>query len=189
MEDMVSEVGTIRGTVRTPSFAPKGEIDAVMIEADGGLIQVNIPSELSDHAKSLIGREITVHTRPEPKLAAHPKADHPVFRLAALVDANGKETAFGPHGHKPHDDDEHGEPVAVSGTVQRLNYAKHGEANGVVPDIGDFVHRKPDGMKKLGLKVGQQVTAPGKRRASAVGGNALDAEMVNGVELGPRKPR
>ena len=31
----------------------------------------------------------------------------------------------------------------------RLNYAKHGAANGVVLDNGDFVHTRPDGFAAL----------------------------------------
>ena len=52
-------------------------------------------------------------------------------------------------------------PVSVAGVVARFNYARHGEANGVVLEDGDFIHLKPGGMKKLGLHVGQHIAAKG----------------------------
>ncbi|QEH32947.1 hypothetical protein OJF2_14370 [Aquisphaera giovannonii] len=77
----------------------------------------------------------------------------------------------------------------MTGRVARLNFAKHGEANGVVLDGGEFVHLKPDGMKKLALAIGQEVTARGKATSSQAGSLAIEAEAVNGVEIGPGKRR
>ena len=157
-----------------------------MIETGDGLVQVNIPPEMGDQSKAMIGQEVTIQTKPEPKVADHPPGDHPVFKLGTILDADGKATAFAPRDGKPHHG-KHDESIEVEGTVERLNYAKHGEANGVVLDTGDFVHLKPDGMKQLGLKVGRQVTAQGKGGPSAHGGKAFDAEIVNGTKVAHKK--
>ena len=58
--------------------------------------------------------------------------------------------------------------MTVEGVVTRLNYARHGEANGVVLDGGDFLHLKPDGMKRVELKVGQPIKAHGSRISDRV---------------------
>ena len=77
---------------------------------------------------------------------------------------------------------------AVTGAVARLNYARHGEPNGVVLGTGDFVHLEPDGMRRLGLQVGDAVTATGEAKPMARGGRVVEAETVNGVRLkgGPK---
>ena len=176
------------GVVKTLNFAPKGEIDGVLIEVGGDLVQINIPHELGDHARTLIGQEITVRTKPEPKVEEHPAGDHPVFKLAAFLDRAGEAEDFAARKQKPPPPG-HAEPVEVSGIVGRLNYAKHGEANGVVLDSGDFVHLKPDGMKKAALKIGEQVTARGKGSPLSTGGHAVDAETVNGIQVAPKPHR
>ncbi|WP_256220106.1 MULTISPECIES: hypothetical protein [unclassified Variovorax] len=63
----------------------------------------------------------------------------------------------------------------------RLNYARHGEANGVVLDTGDFVHTRPDGFERLGLKIGDEVRAEGRAQPLATGeGRVIEAVRVNG---------
>jgi hypothetical protein len=46
---------------------------------------------------------------------------------------------------------------AVRGTVVRFNFAKHGQASGVVLDSGHFLHTRPDGLRRLGWRIGQNV--------------------------------
>ena len=80
-------------------------------------------------------------------------------------------------------------PAGVRGTVTRLNYAKHGEANGVVLDTGDFVHLKPGGVRQVGLKVGDKVVAEGDSRPMEFGGRVVEATVVNGHAIkGKPKP-
>ena len=72
----------------------------------------------------------------------------------------------------------------ASGTVVRFNYARHGEANGVVLDSGDFVHTRPDGFALLGFEIGMHVEADGESRALVGGaGRVIEARVVNGVPL------
>jgi len=104
---------------------------------------------------------------PEPE-GKHHEGDHPVFHFVA-VEGEKNEHGAGP-GH-------------VTGTVKRLNYARHGEPNGVVLDTGDFIHLKPHGMKRTALAVGQQVTAEGPSRQTTVGGRAIEAKIVNGITI------
>jgi len=62
-----------------------------------------------------------------------------------------------------------------------VNFARHGEANGVVLDSGDFIHTKPEGMKRLRLKIGDAVEADGDaQRLADDTGWAVDATSVNG---------
>ncbi len=97
------------------------------------------------------------------------KPPHEVYQLERLVSVDGKPAA------PAH------EPAEVSGTVVRFNYARHGAPNGVVLDTGDFVHTKPDGLERLGLKVGDAVKAEGDVRTLAAGsGRVVEARTVNG---------
>ena len=178
---------TLKGTVRAFNFAPKGEVDGLLIDVDGRVVQVNIPPEKARGARQMVGLAVEMVIGPEPKVADHPKGDHPVHKFVAFA---GESPAAEPdHEPRPKHGPEHAEPVEVSGKVERLNYAKHGEANGVVLDTGDFVHLKPDGMKAAGLRVGQEVTARGKATASESGKRAIEADVVNGEEIGHKKPR
>ncbi len=163
---------TLKGTVRAFNFAPKGEVDGLLIDVDGRVVQVNIPPEKARGARQMVGLAVEMVIGPEPKVADHPKGDHPVHKFVAFA---GESPAAEPD-HEPRP--KHG-----------LNYAKHGEANGVVLDTGDFVHLKPDGMKAAGLRVGQEVTARGKATASESGKRAIEADVVNGEEIGHKKPR
>ena len=70
------------------------------------------------------------------------------------------------------------------GRVVRFNYARHGAANGVVLDSGDFVHTKPAGLVALKLKVGSRVRASGDSHPLAHGrGRVVDAMAVNGKRV------
>ena len=193
MPPVASEPQALRGRVKELNFAPKGEIDGLLIEADGRVTQVNLGPDHAGRARGLVGQDVEVRVGHEPKVDDHPRGDHPVFKLVAFADEDGtaehktqghKPPEHKPHGHKPHP---HPEPAEVTGTVRRLNYAKHGEANGVVLDTGDFVHLKPDGMKLLGLAVGQGVTASGPALAGESGGKVVEAEVVNGIKVHPKK--
>ena len=181
----------LRGTVKAVNFAPKGEVDGMILDVGGGVVQVNVPPDQAGHVAGLVGKDIEVTVGPEPKVAEHPKGGHPVHKLVAFGGENqhGQAAGHKPHppGHKPHPPG-HAEPAEVSGKVARLNYAKHGEANGVVLDSGDFIHLKPDGMKKAGLQVGHEVTAKGKATPTQAGAKAVEAEIINGVGLDAKKP-
>ena len=70
------------------------------------------------------------------------------------------------------------------GRVARFNYARHGVINGVVLDTGDFLHFKPEGYARLGLKIGDAVQADGEaQRLADDFGWAIEATEVNGRQI------
>ena len=188
------EEESVQGTVKAINFAPKGEVDGMLLEVGGKVVQVNIGHDQGEGLAGLIGQPIGLTVGPEPAVAKHGKGEHPVHKFIAFRGEGGPKPGPAgdgpkPPGHGPKHDHGHGhgEPAEVKGTVARLNYAKHGEANGVVLDGGEFVHLKPDGMKLAGLAVGQAVSARGKATPRHDGGRAIEAEVVNGVDL-KKKP-
>jgi hypothetical protein len=156
----------LEGTLREFNFSPKGSIEGALIDTKEGLIQINWPPGNSPGGLSK-GQSIkAVVTK------AHEDEDipgeHPVFELIAI---QGR-------------DEQGGEgPVRVTGVVRRLNYARHGERNGVILDNGDFVHLKPHGMKQTGLEVDQNVEVEGLALSIENGCRAIEATKVNGLVL------
>jgi len=104
---------------------------------------------------------------------ASPKgqSEHPVYAYSRLVPVDGRKPAKPRAASGP----------AYRGNVTRFNYARHGAANGVVLDTGDFIHLKPEGMARLKLKIGDKVEADGDAQMLAGGtGWAVEAVTVNG---------
>lgn len=100
-----------------------------------------------------------------------PKGDgeHWVYRFERLAAVDGQ-----PHEPAPQD-------ARTRGKVVRFNHARHGAANGVVLDNGDFVHTRPQGLEPLKLKIGDEVEAQGEARPLATGGGrVIEARRVNG---------
>ena len=81
-----------------------------------------------------------------------------------------------------------GDIATVQGVVKRINYTRHGEANGVVLESGDFVHLKPAGMKRVALKVGDHVSAEGPAALMPLGQQVVEAETVNGSSIMSKRP-
>lgn len=72
----------------------------------------------------------------------------------------------------------------MKGTVEFLNFARHGEANGVILQSGDFLHLTPDGMQTSRVKVGDSIVAEGAiRRMARSDQRVLEALTVNGIAL------
>ncbi|QEL17499.1 hypothetical protein [Limnoglobus roseus] len=154
------------------NFSPKGGLEGLIVEVGGARAQVVCPPHLGHDLAAAVAEGETVElVLSEAEPSDKGPAAHPVYHLEEL----------------PHTDAADEEP-GVKGIVARLNYAKHGEANGVVLDTGDFVHLKPDGMAQLGLKVGDRVKAEGETRAMDLGGRVVEATAVNGVAV-KRKPK
>lgn len=147
------------------NFSPKGTLEGLIVEAAGCPAQVVCPPHLADALARQVAEGVEAELRVEPAAASDKgPAAHPVYHLLELPGGN-----------------------AIEGTVARLNYAKHGEANGVVLDTGDFIHLKPDGMKKAKLTVGDRVTVEGEAWPLAVGtGRVVEATRVNGVTIRPK---
>jgi hypothetical protein len=163
---------TIEGVIRAFNISPKGSFEGVLLDTSGGVIQVNFGPDAAPGGLEP-GRSVVLEVEEDHHAHKHPDGDHPVFLFVAIP-GRPEEGADG--------------TTRVSGTVQRLNYARHGEPNGVVLNTGDFIHLKPDGMKRHGLTVGQSVTAAGEARPSATGHRVIEASMVNGNPVESKKP-
>ena len=152
-------------------YSPKGGVEGMLVDLDGERVQFAFKHE--PHLEEIVGLAtagdlLDVEIEPVPA-SDKGKAEHLVYRLANVV--------------APRDRDDAAESTSVStsGAVARLNYALHGEANGVVLDNGDFVHLRPDGMRQAKLAVGAHVTAKGPSRRLRFGeGRVIEAEVVNG---------
>ncbi|MBN9523271.1 hypothetical protein J0H58_32950 [bacterium] len=158
----------LSGVVRAVNFSPRGGVEGVILDTDRGVVQVNLPPHAAADGFAA-GRAVALVVEADPHADRHEPGDHPVYHLV-------RGPSAGPEGLG-----------RVEGVVARLNYARHGEPNGVVLDTGDFVHLKPHGMREVGLAVGDRVTAEGPTRPSATGHRAVEAVVVNGVRLAPGK--
>lgn len=165
----------LAGTFRCVVYSPKGAVEGALLEVDGAPAQLVFDRDDEDGPRAF--GALRDGQRVEVDVVALPPSDkgkgaHPVHGHAGLRSVDGAA----PAAHDAEADD-----GAYRGTVVRLNHARHGAPNGVVLDSGDFVHLKPEGMKRLGLKVGDAVVAHGDAHALATGsGWAVEAVEVNG---------
>lgn len=161
-----------RGTVQAFNISPKGSYEGLLLEEeDGELVQINFGHEMASllPEPGTVGVPIALEVEPEPQ---HGKSCHPVFRLTSVKGANGNGTR------------------RFSGTVSRLNYALHGEANGGILDSGDFLHLKPHGAAAINLEVGMHVAGSGKAKPMVGGHSVIEADEVNGIRIGEKpKPK
>ncbi len=169
-----SETRTLSGTVRQHNFSPKGEIEGLVLETEAGPVQVNFPHgpEATELPAPVPGSMVRFVVGADHRAAEHGSGDHPVCEFVADADAAPEEG---------------GRPATV-GVVVRLNYARHGEPNGVVLDTGDFVHLKPHGMRLVPLAIGTRVRAEGVARPTAAGHRVIEASVVNGIKVARGKP-
>ncbi len=173
----VVDVWSVEGRFEHLIYSPKGAIEGVLIDTDGVPTQFVMdphdPSVAGPFTGLRAGQTLVIEgTDPGPS----PKGEavHSVYVFERLASVDGKA---------PKAPEAHGN---VEGTVVRFNYAKHGAANGVVLDTGDFVHTKPDGFDKLGPMVGDKVKAEGAMRPLLTGtGRVIEAHSVNGKPLAP----
>lgn len=152
-------------------YSPKGGVEGMLVDLDGERVQFAFRHE--PHLEEIVGLAtagdlLDVEIEPMPP-GDKGAAEHLVYRLAHVVAPRDRHDAAAPTS------------ASTSGAVARLNYALHGEANGVVLDNGDFVHLRPDGMRQAKLAVGARVTAQGPARRLRFGeGRVIEAEVVNG---------
>jgi hypothetical protein len=164
---------TLSGQLRQILFSPKGSLEGLLIEVDESPIQILItPASLGALAlgKS-VGKTIEVKARRDHS----PKTKHgvhPVYQLQSITKIGGRACT-------PKD----GEDISIRGVVTAIHYAKHGEPNGVILEAGEFVHTRPDGMKRLKLKIGSKLTVHGETRMTVLGTPLIEAREVNSVTL------
>lgn len=170
------DVWSVEGRFTQWIYSPRGEIEGLLIDTDGIATQFCFDRHGSEVPAA--GREL----RPGQTLVVEgseappsPKGEslHTVYDFVRLVSVDGCPA---PAAEAEAD---------VEGTVQRFNYARHGAANGVVLDTGDFIHTRPDGLVPLGLQVGDRVRARGPVRPLVTGaGRVMEARRVNGQPVG-----
>ncbi|WP_420223641.1 hypothetical protein [Pigmentiphaga litoralis] len=166
------DIWSVEGRFSHLIYSPKGGIEGVLIDTDGISTQFVFDRHDDGAASRFTGVKAGqtvviegIEEGPSPK----GEAVHTVYRFERLVTVDGKPVpavAFeGP----------------VEGKIVRLNYARHGEPNGVVLDTGDFVHTKPHGFARLGLAVGDTIRVEGRAVPLSVGkGRVIEAVLVNG---------
>lgn len=167
------DLEVLGGVIVQFNYSPRGSVEGMLIRAEDRTVQVNVPPDawpVMAHAVA-IGQETRVAATAEPESPKHDEGDHPVYRLVS----------FNPSSEEPEEVD----PASVEGIVARLNYTRHGAPNGVVLESGDFVHLKPDGMRKTGLRIGDRIAAAGKARRMLMGRLVVEGEVVNGIVIAP----
>jgi len=167
-----------QGILQDFNLSPKGGIEGFLLHHDGQAVQINVTPDVGFAVVRGIGQTVEATCEPE-RDSKHAKGDHPVYNLVSLTGTDGKGLIFSGAGD--------GALVTLQGIVKRINYARHGAANGVVLDSGEFIHLKPEGMKKVDLKVGDQVTAEGTAGMMPLGQQVLDAKTVNGTAIAEKK--
>jgi hypothetical protein len=169
-----------RGVLEEFNLSPKGGIEGFVLHSEGQTVQVNVTSDVGFAVVRGIGQNVEATVAAEPATAKHSKGEHPVFSLVTLKGADGKALIHTAAGDSA--------IATVQGVVKRINYTRHGEANGVVLESGDFVHLKPTGMKRVALKVGDHVTAEGPAALMPLGQQVVEAETVNGSSIMSKRP-
>lgn len=170
------EQETLSGTFQHLIWAPHGTVEGIMTRSADGQAQWVVGHK----AAALAWHDFPVNAALEAEGEflgwSSTKDDaHRVYSLTQLKSVNGKKPPAGKAIKRT---------PSFSGTVARINYARHGEPNGVILDSGDFIHMKPDGFKKLKLQVGDLVEADGDSHAlEASHGYVVEATRVNGKSI------
>lgn len=171
------DVWSVKGRFQQLVYSPKGAIEGLLINTEGVPTQfVCDPHDvaLGDLLASLRHGQTLVLEGTEPGPSPEGEPRHSVYALERLAKVNGKAPAARPAA------------AATTGTVVRLNYARHGAANGVVLDNGDFVHTKPEGFERFRLELGDTVRAEGPARPLADGsGRVIEGQRINGKAAPP----
>ena len=167
-----SKQQSLVGRLQQLLFSPKGAIEGLLMTVDSKPIQVSMEpgtapaSELSAALESDIEVKASADQSPKTKDGAHP-----VYKLNAITRIGGKPFKS------------NGGSDPISGVVAAVHYTKHGEPNGIILESGEFIHTRPDGMKKLKLKLGSKVIAHGELRMTVLGTPLIEAREVNRVIL------
>jgi hypothetical protein len=169
-----------RGVLQDFNLSPRGGVEGFLLHLEGQTVQVNVTPDVGFAVVRGIGQHVEATVEADPATAKPSRGEHPVYNLVTLHGADGKVLIFS------RNDD--GDIATVQGVVRRINYTRHGEPNGVVMESGDFVYLKPAGMKRVALKIGDQVTVEGKSALMPLGQQVIEAKTVNGIDVLSRKP-
>jgi hypothetical protein len=174
---------SIEGKFECPLFSPKGGIEGMLINVKGDVVQLTIDKEAEQLSNLCAdfrpGQMLVVDTAPS--TPSHKgDAAHSVLMLKHVSKIDGR-TLENQHGSAPQ---------KFHGKVERVHYARHGEANGVVLDSGDFIHLKPDGFKAARVSIGDIVEARGPAKRLVTGsGFVVEAQEINGKSVGDKKKK
>ena len=167
------------GTLQDFNLSPKGAIEGFLLHFEGRTVQINVTSDVGFAVVRGIGQNVEATVEPDSDSVKHGKGDHPVFSLVTLTGTDGKALIHAGAGEA--------KTATAEGIVKRINYARHGAANGVVLESGEFIYLKPEGMKNIVLKVGDKVTAEGTAALMPLGQQVIEAKTVNGVAVMAKK--
>lgn len=163
----------IQGTLNHVIYSPKGTIEGLLMTVDGKPVQVVAPP----HSEGLAQLEAAAGAPLVLSVDGNASGSiHRVYQLVEVKQISGKSIPAA------------GDSVVAKGKVARLNYARHGDPNGVVLDTGDFIHTRPDNMARLALKPGDSVSAQGLAGVMSNGARVIEATVVNGVQLAKKVP-
>jgi hypothetical protein len=166
---------TLSGTLTQVLLSPKGLIEGLLLSIRGKPIQISTaPGVIDRYADALVAGVRVVATGTADHSPKTKGAIHPVFEAEQIKKIGSKTLR---------NSKLEAGPAVIKGLVAALHYARHGEPNGVVLESGDFVHLRPHGMEKSGLKVGARVVAKGERRMTVLGTILLEASEVNHVKI------
>jgi len=155
---------TITGKILGVNISPKGDYESLLLEANKKIVQINF-SKHSDHYTNdrfHAGKNCTITARP---MKDERPSAHKVYELI----------------------EDHDEAIN-EGIIARINYARHGEPNGVILDTGEFIHMKPEGTHGLKLAIGKKITFAGERKTAPHGQVVVEAKTVNGKKIIRDKP-
>lgn len=169
------QVWSVEGQFQHLIYSPKGTVEGVMIDSAGAPVQFIVEGPFPASLASLLALHPGQSVVMEGTIAPHSskgEGEHEVFHLERLVSMDGQPA---PDAH----------PIQpITGTVMHFNYARHGVPNGVVLDTGDFIHSKPDGFQRMGLKIGDKVQVEGPTRPLSHGnGQVVEAHTINDRRL------
>lgn len=141
----------LQGSFSQLIYAPDGAIEGLLLDVDGVPAQfVTKPHHEAELLRLKSRQKLTlVGSVRKPSHKGEPA--HEVFDLVEIAGRDEPKNK------------------TITGKVVRLNYAKHGEANGVVLNTGDFVHTKPEGLAHLGWKLGDSIKVTGRARPLRTG--------------------
>jgi hypothetical protein len=165
----------IHGPCQQMLFSPKGAIEGVLVKMKSHLVQVSVPHAVGEVLTQLTGPgkplHLLAHRDSSPKSAG---GAHPVYEFLSFADVAGEPIKT------PHTEPSE---TTIEGVVQTWHFARHGEANGVMLESGEFIHLKPKGMAAAGLDIGSKVLAIGRVGMTALGTRMLEARRVNNLDL------